>query len=571
MAAGHRAAGVDDLAVERHDAQTVFVRLRHPYGVGERLGNDGAAEKVLEDLRIFLVKADQVEGHADEAGVVHRRVAHDRAPDRVDRKEGRAAGVAAFEELDGVFAVVLRVHNDMLRRRAERRLDGERALSVRPQEVGGRAVYAPERSPLRLAHHAAHGAGEALVALFHFLEHGDAPLGALEFHRQAVRPLGQIVEDALAAAQLEAAAVDDVVRRLLALRGFFQLIVDRPDTLLVLADLRAKLLRPLGLTLHVLLQARGGGAGAFNVRADDRGGGFALALGALGGREALARLLSLDVLLVHALGDAPGGGVQRLKPRAGLLEAARDLFVFEVDALGLGVQLFQRGHPDGDLADLQLVAQHEIAFGHLGLLAQRADLHFQLLDLVVDAQEVFLRALELALGLLLAVAEARDAGRLLEDLAAVGALGRDDLGDAALADDGIAVPSQAGVHQKAVDVLETHALAVDEILALAAAIVAAGEHDLARVALKDVGGIVDDERDLRVAEPAALLGAAEDHVLHLAAAQRLCALLAHDPQNGVGNVGLSRAVGADDGGDILFEVQARLVREGLEALDLKCF
>ena len=273
---------------------------------------------------------------------------------------------------------------------------------------------------------------------------------------------------------------------------------------------------------------------------------------------------------MHALGDAAGRGVQRLEACARVFQILRDLLVFEIDTLGLSVQLFKRRHPDGDLAPLQLVAQHEIALCDLRLLLERADLHLQLFDLVVDAQEVVLRALELALRLFLAVAVARNARGLLKDLAPVGALGRDDLGDAPLADDGISVAPEARIHQKAVDVLETDALAVDEILALAAAVIAAGQHDLARIAVENVGGVVDDQRDLRIAELAALLRAAEDDVLHLGAAQRLGALLAHDPEDRVGDIRLAGAVGADDGGDILFKCQARLVRKGLEALDLKC-
>jgi hypothetical protein len=38
-------------------------------------------------------------------------------------------------------------------------------------------------------------------------------------------------------------------------------------------------------------------------------------------------------------------------------------------------------------------------------------------------------------------------------------------------------------------------------------------------------------------------GAGEDDVLHLAAAQRLGALLAHDPAEGVHDIGLARPVG----------------------------
>src|SRR5690606_24483388 len=53
--------------------------------------------------------------------------------------------------------------------------------------------------------------------------------------------------------------------------------------------------------------------------------------------------------------------------------------------------------------------------------------------------------------------------------------------------------------------------------------------------------------------------------LHLAAAQGLGALLAHDPGQRVHDVGLAGAVRADDGGDARFELQRGGRREELEA------
>ena len=60
--------------------------------------------------------------------------------------------------------------------------------------------------------------------------------------------------------------------------------------------------------------------------------------------------------------------------------------------------------------------------------------------------------------------------------------------------------------------------------------------------------------------------AGEDDVLHLAAAQRLRALLAEHPADRVDDVGLARAVRADDAGDARLEAQRRRRGEGLEAL-----
>ncbi len=73
--------------------------------------------------------------------------------------------------------------------------------------------------------------------------------------------------------------------------------------------------------------------------------------------------------------------------------------------------------------------------------------------------------------------------------------------------------------------------------------------------------------DLGAAQRRAAGGAGEDDVLHLAAAQRLGALLAHHPGEGVDDVGLARAVGTDDAGDAGLELERRRGGEGLEALE----
>ena len=154
------------------------------------------------------------------------------------------------------------------------------------------------------------------------------------------------------------------------------------------------------------------------------------------------------------------------------------------------MQPVERLHPDGNLRALELVAQAEILLRRLGLLAQGLDLQLQLIDLVVDAQEVFLRAGELALRLLLAVAVARDAGRFLKDLAALVALAGNDLGDATLPDDRVPVAAEAGVHEQLVDIAQAAGLAVDIIFALSAAVIAAGDHDLGVFGVEDAGAVV---------------------------------------------------------------------------------
>ena len=144
------------------------------------------------------------------------------------------------------------------------------------------------------------------------------------------------------------------------------------------------------------------------------------------------------------------------------------------------------------------------------------------------------------------MAEAGDARRLLKDLPAVGGLHRQNLVNAALTDEGIALPAQTGVHKQLIDVPQAHRTAVDIVLALPRAVVPPGDHDLALVQIKEVSGVVQHQGDLGISRLAALGGAAEDHILHFAAPQGTGGLLPHDPANGAGNIGFSRTVGAHD-------------------------
>ena len=67
----------------------------------------------------------------------------------------------------------------------------------------------------------------------------------------------------------------------------------------------------------------------------------------------------------------------------------------------------------------------------------------------------------------------------------------------------------------------------------------------------------------------ARVAAAEDHVLHLVAAEALGALLAHHPCDGVGDVALAAAVGSDNRGDALIEGEFRSIGERFETVNLE--
>ena len=167
------------------------------------------------------------------------------------------------------------------------------------------------------------------------------------------------------------------------------------------------------------------------------------------------------------------------------------------------------------------------------------------------------------------MAEAGDARGLLKDLAPVGGFDGEDLVNFTLTDDRITLPAHAGVHEQLVDVLQTGGAAVDVVLTLAGAVIPAGDHDLRLVHVDEAGGVVQHQRDFSIAGLLALGGAAEDDVLHLAAAQGAGGLFAHDPADGVGNIRFARTVGADDGGDVTVKGQNRLVGKGFKTLNFQ--
>src|SRR5881392_2765193 len=81
--------------------------------------------------------------------------------------------------------------------------------------------------------------------------------------------------------------------------------------------------------------------------------------------------------------------------------------------------------------------------------------------------------------------------------------------------------------------------------------------------------VVEDQGDLRHVHRPAPGRALEDDVFHLAAAQQARRLLAQDPADGIGDVGLAAAVRPYDRGDSRFERQLDRARERLEARQLE--
>ncbi len=203
----------------------------------------------------------------------------------------------------------------------------------------------------------------------------------------------------------------------------------------------------------------------------------------------------------------------------------------------------------------------------LRLMPQRLELAPQLSREVVQSRQVGLHRLELAHGLLFATTVLEDARRLLDEAAALFGGGPQHLVELTLPDDDVHLAAEAGVGEQLLHIQQAALLAVDRVLAAAVAEQGAGDRDLGVLDRQRPVAVVDREADLGAAERPAGRGAGEDDVVHLAAAQRLGALLAHDPGQRIHDVRLAGAVGADDTGDAGFEGESRGLGERLEALE----
>ena len=343
------------------------------------------------------------------------------------------------------------------------------------------------------------------------------------------------------------------------------------QTRLVLGDLSRHRFRAALLQIQLLLDAQGVFPTVAHLGVQH--GSFRLPLldFLVQRRQLTAQLLHLEVLVSHLRRQRLRLGVERLLLPGRLVPLSYGLLTVGEQLSAAHPEPFQLLQPDGDFQPSQLVPIGQKLSGFFRLDPQRLHLELQLGDFIPHAEQILLRVGQLALRLFLAVAVAGDARCLLKDVPALRAPGGENLVDFPLPDDRVALSAQAGVHKQLMDVPEPTGLAVDIVFTFAASIVAAGHHDLALLPGKPSFRIVQCQRDLRISHRFSLERTAENHVLHLAAAQRLGGLLPHDPADGVGNIRFSASVGSDHRSDRLAKGQDRLIRKGLESLELQCF
>ena len=210
-----------------------------------------------------------------------------------------------------------------------------------------------------------------------------------------------------------------------------------------------------------------------------------------------------------------------------------------------------------------------VSLGLLGLPAREAELALDFAEHVIDAREIFLDALELALAHLAPALEQRQARRFLDQRAQLVRLGLDNFLDSALLDQRVAAAVNLRGHEKFGDVLEAARNLVEQILRLARAICAARDRDFAerRVGLGKLAAVFGFEHERHFGHPGRgiRLVAGVDKVLDALAAQARRGLLAEHPSNRVNDVRLAASVGTDHRGHPRREADRRRIEKRLEA------
>ncbi|MPM22282.1 hypothetical protein SDC9_68733 [bioreactor metagenome] len=120
-------------------------------------------------------------------------------------------------------------------------------------------------------------------------------------------------------------------------------------------------------------------------------------------RRLRPQALRLHVLPAHSLAVLLPLGVQSVQPGSGLIPGGLGGVEIGFQLSGPSLQRIQILQPCGYLQQPQLVPEDQIFFRLLRLIPQGLHLKLQLRNLVVDAHQIFIRALQFSLRLFLAV------------------------------------------------------------------------------------------------------------------------------------------------------------------------
>ena len=143
LAADDRAGRLHALAVERDEAQAMAAVVRQVQRGGKAVHQPCPAEEIPDDRLQLGRVSDEVRGATDDAGL-HKEVCirQFRGVRSRERDQAGAAGSVGSKQRDRRARLALVRGHQVLRRVAERRLDGRRAAEVRADEVRDHASNA---------------------------------------------------------------------------------------------------------------------------------------------------------------------------------------------------------------------------------------------------------------------------------------------------------------------------------------------------------------------------------------------------------------------------------------------
>ena len=264
---------------------------------------------------------------------------------------------------------------------------------------------------------------------------------------------------------------------------------------------------------------------------------------------------------------AAGDGILQMHfrfPQA-VLDLHQGLFRFGLLLMELVVAVNEQ--PDIQL--LEAFAEGQIFPCHFGLLFQRHQMGFQLIQHIQHAHQIFVRMLEAVFRFLLAGTETVDACGFFKNDTPILTPLAEDFVDTALTDDGIAFLANARIPEQLNDVLQAAGRAIHLVFAVAAAVHPAGDADFLIFHRQLVIAVIKNQRHLAVVHGLALLGAVEDNILHAVATQGFGTLLAQHPAYRVADVALAGAVGAHNARHVLRKNDLRPFGKGLESINLQ--
>ena len=159
-------------------------------------------------------------------------------------------------------------------------------------------------------------------------------------------------------------------------------------------------------------------------------------------------------------------------------------------------------------------------------------------------------------------------GGLLEQRAPFLGLRAEDLLDPALADDRVHPAAEAEIGEQLDEVDAAHGRAVQQVLALAAAVQPPRDRELGVRQGPFAVRVVEEQLDLAEVFGRAAAAACEEDVVRLLRAELGGRQRAGRPDDRVGDVGLAGAVRPDDHGNARLETNLDRFRERLEAAQL---